>query len=62
MYTFLKYYARQIYSCSFHISKLRELRVIHDLYFQYLTQTFFKVTLFTKPEGVGRFSWCDVAG
>jgi hypothetical protein len=34
-----KYFARQIYSCSFHISKLNDLKVIHDLYFQCLTQS-----------------------
>jgi hypothetical protein len=27
-----KYFARQIYSCSFHISKLNDLKVIHDLF------------------------------
>jgi hypothetical protein len=38
MYTFIKYFARQIYSCSFHISKLNDLKVIHNLYSQCLTQ------------------------
>jgi hypothetical protein len=47
-----KYFARQIYSCSFHISKLNDLKVIHDLYSQYLTQIMSKTTSFTKPEGV----------
>jgi hypothetical protein len=47
-----KYIARQIYSCSFHISKLNDLKVIRDLYFQCLTQTLSKTTSFTKPEGV----------
>jgi hypothetical protein len=37
---------------SFHISKLDDLKVIHDLYSQYLTQTLSKTTSFTKPEGV----------
>jgi hypothetical protein len=32
-----KYFTRQIYSCSFHISKLNNLKVIHDLYSQCLT-------------------------
>jgi hypothetical protein len=36
--------------CCFHISKLNDLKVIHDLYFQYLTQTLSKTTLFTKLE------------
>jgi hypothetical protein len=53
MYIFLrKYFTRQIYSCSFHISKLNNLIVIHDLYSQYLTQILSKTSSFTKPEGV----------
>jgi hypothetical protein len=43
-----KYFARQIYSCSFHISKLNDLRVIHDLYSQCFTQIMSKTTSFTK--------------
>jgi hypothetical protein len=39
MCTLRKYFATQIYSCSFHISKLNDLKVILDLYFQYSTQT-----------------------
>jgi hypothetical protein len=56
MYIFMKYFARQIYSCSFHISKLNDLKVIHDLYSQCLTQIMSKTTSFTKPEGVVRTS------
>jgi hypothetical protein len=47
-----KYFARRTYSCSFHISKLNDLKVIHDLYSQCLTQIMSKATSFTKPEGV----------
>jgi hypothetical protein len=39
-----------MYSCSFHIYDLSNLKVIHDLYFQYLTQILSKTTSFTKPE------------
>jgi hypothetical protein len=49
MYTF----ARQIYySCSLLIYKLNDLKVIYDLYSQYLTQILSKMTSFTKPVGV----------
>jgi hypothetical protein len=43
MYTFLKYFASQIYSCSFHMSKLNDFKIIHNLYFQCLTQTLSKM-------------------
>lgn len=33
MYTFIKYFSRQIYSYNFYIFKLNNLRVIHDLRF-----------------------------
>jgi hypothetical protein len=36
----------------FHISKLNNLKVIHDLYSQCLTQTLSKTTSITKPDGV----------
>jgi hypothetical protein len=52
MYTFMKVFLRQIYSCSFHISKLNDSKVIHDLYSQCLTQIMSKTTSFTNPEGV----------
>ena len=43
MYIFLwKYFSRQIYSRGFHIFKLNNLKVIHDLYSQCLTQTLSK--------------------
>ena len=48
----LKVFSRQIYSCDFHIFKLNNLKVILDLYFQYLTQTLPKTTSFTNMEGV----------
>jgi hypothetical protein len=37
MYTFMKVFLRQIYSYSFYICKLNDLKVIDDLYSQYLT-------------------------
>jgi hypothetical protein len=55
-----KYFARQIYLCSFHISKLNDLKVIHDLYSQCLTQIMSKTTSFTKPEGVWDMTWSHV--
>jgi hypothetical protein len=39
----------------FHISKLNDLKIIHHLYSQYLTQTLSKTTSFTKPEEVYLF-------
>jgi hypothetical protein len=42
MYIFWKYFARQIYSCCFHISKPNNIKVIPDLCFQRLTQIFSK--------------------
>jgi hypothetical protein len=47
-----KYFAKQIYSCGSHISKLNELRVVNDLYSQFLTQTMLKTTSFTQLDGV----------
>ena len=44
MYIFMKVFLRQIYSYNFHFSKLNNLKVIHDLYFQYLTQILSKIT------------------
>jgi hypothetical protein len=37
-----KQFWKQIYLYDFHISKLNDLKVIHNLYFQCLTQTFSK--------------------
>jgi hypothetical protein len=49
MFVFLmKVISRQIYLYYFHISKLNELKVVDDLYFQYLTQTLSKLTSNTK--------------
>ena len=42
----LKYFLRQIYTYSFYISKLNDLKVIHDLYSQCLIQALSKMTLF----------------
>jgi hypothetical protein len=44
----MKVISRQIYLYYFHISKLNELKVVDDLYFQYLTQTLSKLTSNTK--------------
>jgi hypothetical protein len=48
MYTFMKVY----FKTNLHISKLNNLKVIHDLYSQCLTQTLSKTTSFTSLEGV----------
>jgi hypothetical protein len=53
-----KYFARQSYSCSFHISKLNDLKVTNDLYSQCLTKTLFKTTSFTKLKG-GKPCWLN---
>ena len=37
MYIFIKVFLRQIYSYNFHIYKLNNLKVIDNLYSQYLT-------------------------
>jgi hypothetical protein len=42
------YFARQIFLCSFRIFKLNDIKVIHDLFSQYLTQILSKTTSFTK--------------
>jgi len=52
MYMFMKIFLRQIYSYGFYIFKLNNLKVIHDLYSQYLIQTLSKTTSFTNLEGV----------
>jgi hypothetical protein len=39
-----KYFAKQIYSYSFHISKLNNLKVLYDLCFQYLTKILSKTS------------------
>jgi hypothetical protein len=52
MYIFMKVFLRQIYSCGFHIFKLNNLKVIHDLYSQHLTQTLSKMTFFINLERV----------
>jgi hypothetical protein len=52
MYTFMKVYCTPNLFISFHISKLNELKVIHGLHSQCLTQILSKTTSFTEPEGV----------
>jgi hypothetical protein len=52
MYIFIKVFSWQICLYDFHISKLNDLKVIHDLYFQYLTQILSKTTSNTEAEGV----------
>jgi hypothetical protein len=47
----MKVFCNTTYSCSFHISKPNDLKVIHDLCFQYLTHILSETTSFTKPEG-----------
>jgi hypothetical protein len=51
MYTFMKVFCKTNLFMYFHISILNDLKFIHDLYSQYLTQTLFKTTSFTKPKG-----------
>jgi hypothetical protein len=46
------FFSRQIYLYDFHISKLNNLKVIHDFYSQCLTKTLSKTTSNTKLEGV----------
>jgi hypothetical protein len=41
-----------MYLYDFHIFKLNDLKVIHDLYSQCLTQTLSKTTSNREPEGV----------
>ena len=48
----MKVFLRQIYSYGFCILKLKNLKVIHDLYSQCLTQTLSKTIFFSSMEGV----------
>ena len=48
----MKIFSRQIYSYNFHICKLNNLKVINDLYSQYLTQILSKTTFFTNTKRV----------
>jgi len=48
----MNFFSKQIYSYNFHICKLNNLKVIDDLYSQYLTQILFKTIFFTNTEGV----------
>ena len=47
-----KCFLRQIYSFIFHIFKLNNLKIIHDLYSQCLTQTLSKTSIILGTEGV----------
>ena len=48
----MKVFLRQIYSYNFHFFKLNNLKVIHDLYSQYLTQILSKTSYKSYMEGV----------
>jgi hypothetical protein len=48
----MKVFLRQIYSYGFYIFKFNNLKVIYNLYFQYLTQTLSKTIFFIRTDGV----------
>jgi len=50
VYTFMKVFFKTIYG--FHISKFNNLKIIHDLYSQYLIQTLSKMTFIIGLKGV----------
>jgi hypothetical protein len=50
----MKIISTKIYWYNFHIFKHDDFKIIHHVYYQCLTQTLFKTTYFTKPEGVLR--------
>ena len=52
MYIFMKVFLRQIYSYNFHFFKPNNLKVIHDLYSQCLTQILSKTSSKFYMEGV----------
>ena len=52
VYFYESIFSKQIYSYGFHIFKFNNLKVIHDLYSQCLTQTLSKTTFFMGTEGV----------
>jgi hypothetical protein len=52
MYNLMKVIFKTNYLYNFHIFKLNTLKVIHDLYSQFLTQTVSKMTSNREPEGV----------
>jgi hypothetical protein len=52
MYTFIKVLCKTNLYVVFTFSKLNDLKVIHNLYSQCLTQIMSKMNSFTKPEGV----------
>jgi hypothetical protein len=55
-----KYFSRQIYSYSFHIYKLNNLKVIDDLYSQYLTQTLSETSAFHNEGSIQRGHKCRI--
>jgi hypothetical protein len=53
MYIFIKVFLRQIYSYSFYISKLNNLKIIHDFIFPMFNPNhIFKTTFFIDVERV----------
>ena len=52
MYTFIKVFFKINLFIKFYILKLNNLRVIHDLYSQSLTQTLAKTSIILDMEGV----------
>jgi hypothetical protein len=52
MYTFMEMIFETNLLYDFHISKLKDLKVIYHLYSQCLTQILSETTSFTEPEGV----------
>ena len=52
MYTFIKVFFNTNLFINFYIFKLNNLRVIHDLYSQGLTQTLSKTSIMLGMEGV----------
>jgi hypothetical protein len=55
MYILMKVFFKTNHLYDFHIFKLNDLKVIHDLYSQCLTQTLSKTTSNREPEGVGGY-------
>ena len=53
--TFIKVFFKINLFIKFYILKLNNLRVIHDLYFQGLTQILFKMSIILDMEGVASF-------
>jgi hypothetical protein len=57
IYIYMKIFFKiNIYSYDFHITKLINLKVIYDVYFQCLIQVLAKRTYFLSTEGTSYFS------